>query len=212
VTSTPEHLVQLLIAEGIRDPRVLQAFREVPREAFVPAKFREVAYMDRPIPIPRDQVTTQPSLVARMVEALDIRSDDHVLEIGTGYGFQTAILAKLARFVWSVERHPDLAEAARENLAKAGITNVEVVEGDGTLGLAEHAPYDAVIVSAAFPHVPPPLADQLRIGGRLVQPVGPGGGEEVVLFGKTAEGLIRCRHLTWARFVRLFGRHGFEEA
>jgi protein-L-isoaspartate(D-aspartate) O-methyltransferase len=212
VTPTPEHLVQLLIAEGIGDRRLLQAFREVRREAFVPAKFREVAYTDQPIPIPRDQVTSQPSLVARMVEALDIRSDDQVLEIGTGYGFQTAILANLARFVWSIERYQDLAEAARENLAKAGITNVEVVEGDGTLGLAEHAPYDAVIVSAAFLQVPPPLADQLRIGGRLVQPVGPGGSDEVVLFSKPAEGLVRRQRLTWARFVRLFGRHGFEEA
>jgi protein-L-isoaspartate(D-aspartate) O-methyltransferase len=147
-----------------------------------------------------------------MVEALDIRSDDQVLEIGTGYGFQTAILAKLARFVWSIERYQDLAEAARENLAKAGITNLEVVEGDGTLGLAEHAPYDAVIVSAAFLRVPPPLANQLRIGGRLVQPVGPGGSDEVVLFSKTAERLVRRRRLTWARFVRLFGRHAFEEA
>jgi len=211
VGATPEDLVEVLMAEGIRDARILQAFREVPRELFVPPEFRALAYEDRPIPIPHGQVTTQPSLIARMIEALDLRGNEAVLEIGTGYGFQTALLAKLARFVWSIERYADLSEAARKNLRSARISNVELVVGDGTLGLPEHAPYDAIVVSAAFPKVPEPLAEQLAVGGRLVQPVGPGGHDEVVLFEKTPQGLVRRRRITWAHFVRLYGRHGFQD-
>jgi protein-L-isoaspartate(D-aspartate) O-methyltransferase len=211
VRGTPEDLVEVLVAEGIRDARILQALREVPRELFVPPEFRAFAYEDRPIPIPHGQVTTQPSLIARMIEALDLRGDEAVLEIGTGYGFQTALLAKLARFVWSIERYADLSEAARKNLQSARISNVELVVGDGTLGLPEHAPYDAIVVSAAFPKVPEPLIEQLAVGGRLVQPIGPGGHDEVVLFEKTPQGLVRRRHVTWAHFVRLYGRHGFQD-
>lgn len=206
---TQEDLVQALIAEGIRDARLIRAFREVPRAAFVPPEFVEQAYFDRPLPIPHGQVTTQPSLVARMVEALGLTGSERVLEVGTGHGFQTALLARLARFVWSIERWPDLAEAARENLARQGITNVEVVAGDGSLGLPEHAPYDAIIVSAAFPRVPPPLEAQLAPGGRLVQPIGFGGNEEVVLFEKGPRGLVRRRTVVLAHFVKLYGTHGF---
>ncbi len=206
---TQEDLVQAIIAEGIRDERLIQAFREVPRAAFVPPEFVEQAYFDRPLPIPHRQVTTQPSLVARMVEALGLTGSERVLEVGTGYGFQTALLARLARFVWSIERWPDIAEAARANLARQGITNVEVVVGDGSLGLPEHAPYDAIIVSAAFPRVPPPLEAQLAPGGRLVQPIGFGGNEEVVLFEKGPRGLVRRRTVTLAHFVKLYGTHGF---
>ena len=212
VGATPEDLVKMLIAEGIRDARLLQAFREVPRELFVPPEFRGLAYEDRPIPIPHGQVTTQPSLIARMIEALDLRGEEVVLEIGTGYGFQTALLAKLVRFVWSIERYADLSAAARENLAKAGIPNVALVVGDGTLGLPEHAPYDAIVVSAAFPEVPEPLVEQLAVGGRLVQPIGPGGNDEMVLFERKPQGLVRRRHVTWAHFVRLYGRHGFQNS
>jgi protein-L-isoaspartate(D-aspartate) O-methyltransferase len=129
--------------------------------------------------------------------------------VGAGYGFQTALLAALARKVWSVERWPDLAAAARANLGRSGARNVEVVVGDGSEGLLEHGPFDAIVVSAAFPRVPEPLADQLASGGRLVHPVGPGGMEEVVLFERTSRGLTRRRTLTGARFVRLYGRHGF---
>jgi protein-L-isoaspartate(D-aspartate) O-methyltransferase len=206
---TQEDLVQAIIAEGIRDERLIQAFREVPRAAFVPPELVAQAYLDRPLPIPHGQVTTQPSLVARMVEALGLTGSEHVLEVGTGYGFQTALLARLARFVWSIERWPDIAEAARANLARQGITNVEVVVGDGTLGLPEHAPYDAIIVSAAFPRVPPPLEAQLAPGGRLVQPIGFGGNEEVVLFEKSPQGLVRCCTVTLAHFVKLYGQYGF---
>ena len=161
---------------------MLAAIRSVPRASFVPRTDVGRAYVDRPIPIPHGLVTTQPSLVARMVEALALTRTERVLEVGTGYGWQTALLASLARFVWSVERWADLAATARRNLVREGIANVEVVVGDGSAGLRAEAPFDAIIVSAAFPHVPRPLAEQLAPGGRLVQPIGVGGDDEVTLF------------------------------
>jgi protein-L-isoaspartate(D-aspartate) O-methyltransferase len=209
--ATREDLVQTARDEGIRDERVLAALAEVPRDAFVPSEFTGDAYRDRPLPIPHDQVTTQPSLIARMIAALGLEGDEGVLEIGTGYGFQTALLARLARFVWSVERFPDLAAVARRNLAGQDLENVEVSVGDGTEGLAEHAPFDAIVVSAAFPEVPAKLAEQLGEGGRLVQPIGFGGNEEVVLFVRTSKGLVRRATVTGAHFVRLYGRHGFPD-
>ena len=204
-----EDLVREIAAEGVLDPHVLRALRKVPRAGFVPSDLVEWAYLDRPLPIPHGQVTTQPSLVARMIEALALEGSERVLEIGAGYGFQTALLAYLSSFVWGVERWPDIADISRENLSHHGVTNVEVVAGDGTEGLTEHAPYDAILVAAAFPSVPPPLAEQLAPGGRLVQPIGSGGEEEVVLFEKGKEGLKRRRTITGARFVRLHGKHAF---
>jgi protein-L-isoaspartate(D-aspartate) O-methyltransferase len=206
---TQDDLVQAVLATGVRDERVLDAFRAVPRAGFAPPELAARAYVDEPLPIPHGQVTTQPSLVARMVEGLGLTGTENVLEIGTGYGFQTALLAHLARFVWSVERWPDIAAVARANLARHGIANVAVIVGDGTEGLPEHAPFDAIIVSAAFPRVPPPLVEQLALGGRLVQPIGPGGMEEVVLFEKGPRELVPRRVLTGAHFVRLYGKHGF---
>jgi protein-L-isoaspartate(D-aspartate) O-methyltransferase len=141
-----------------------------------------------------------------MVEALSLDGDERVLEIGTGYGWQTALLAELAREVFSVERFPDLADAARSALA--GRVNVTVVVGDGSQGLPEHAPFDEILVAAAYPSVPAPLAEQLAEGGRLVQPLGPGGAEDVVLFQKRDGALRRARSLGGAHFVRLHGRHG----
>jgi protein-L-isoaspartate(D-aspartate) O-methyltransferase len=205
---SPDDLVKA-VAEQVSDARVLEAFRAVPRAAFVPPELVREAYVDEPLPIPHGQVTTQPSLVARMVEALGLGGDERVLEVGSGYGFQTAILAFLADFVWSVERWPDLAAVARENLARQGIENAEVVVGDGSEGLRDRAAFDAIVVSAAFPKVPSPLAEQLASGGRLVQPLGPGGYEDVVVFEQTDAGLERGRTITGARFVQLFGRHGF---
>lgn len=198
-------------AAGVGDARVLKAIAEIPREGFVPPERSARARLDEPVPIPHGQVTTQPSLSARMIAALDLEGEERALEIGTGHGYQTALLARLAREVWSVERHPDLAETARANLAAHGVENVEVVVGDGTLGWPPAAPYRAILVSAAFPEVPPPLAAQLAEGGRLVQPIGPGGGENVTLFVKEREGLRARRSLTGARFVRLVGAHGFRE-
>ena len=204
-------LARAVSAAGVRDPRVLEALREVPRANFVPPDLAERAYLDLPLPIAHDQVTTQPSLSAKMIEALGLSGAERVLEVGTGYGFQTALLAHLSGFVWSIERWQDVAETARGNLARHGATNVCVVAGDGTEGLPEHAPYDAILVSAAFPTVPPPLAHQLAVGGRLVQPIGSGGAEAVILFEKDHEGLVRRHTITGANFVRLYGAHAFPE-
>ena len=196
---------------GVHDERLLTAIAEVPRTGFVPGEYRARAHIDTPVPIAHDQVTTQPSLVARMVDALALSGDETVLEIGTGYGWQTALLARLAAEVWSIERFATLADTARANLDAHGVTNARLVVGDGTLGLPDHAPYDAIIVAAAFPEVPRPLVDQLAEGGRLVQPIGRGGSEDVVLFTKREGAPVSVRVLTGARFVRLVGAFGFPE-
>jgi protein-L-isoaspartate(D-aspartate) O-methyltransferase len=206
---TSSDLVATLRTEGIRDARLLDAVRAVRRGDFVPPSLAGRAYHDVPLRIPHDQVTTQPSLVVKMIEALALTGSERVLEVGTGYGWQTALLAQLGGDVWSVERWPDLAETARENLSRHGVQNATVVVGDGSEGLAEHAPFDAIIVSAAFPSVPEPLAEQLTVGGRMVQPIGPGGREDVVLFERRPEGLLARRTVTGAHFVRLVGRRAF---
>lgn len=201
-------LLGALDAAGIRDRRILDAFARVRRELFVPAGSQVEAPLDRPIRIGLGQVTTQPSLVARMIEALRLEGGARVLEIGTGYGYQTAILAELAAEVWSVERFAELAATATTNLRRAGYRSVEVVVGDGTLGLPAHAPYDAVVVAAAAPAVPPPLVEQLKEGGRLVMPIGPGGDDEVIAFRRFSGVLRREATLCHAYFVPLIGRHG----
>lgn len=193
------------------DRRVLDAFRRVPRNRFVPPEWEERAYEDRPIPIPHGQVTTQPSLIARMVAGLRLEGHERVLEVGTGLGFQTAILAVLAREVFSIERFPDLAEWARRNLEAAGFAGVTVVVGDGTKGLPERAPFDATVVSAAAPAVPGPLVEQLAEGGRLVHPLGPGGDETVIAYRKDQGRLVEKARLTPATFVPLVGEHGLPE-
>jgi protein-L-isoaspartate(D-aspartate) O-methyltransferase len=192
---------------GVRNERVLAAITAVPRVEFVPAAYAVRADIDAPIPIPDGQVTTQPSLVARMIEALALEGDERVLEIGTGYGWQTALLSELAREVFSVERFADLAETAQAALDDR--ENVVIVVGDGSEGLPEHAPFDAILVAAAYPDVPDPLAQQLTEGGRLVQPLGPGGDEDVVLFQQRGGALHRVRSVGLANFVRLHGRHAF---
>jgi protein-L-isoaspartate(D-aspartate) O-methyltransferase len=193
----------------VRDERLLAVMAEVPRASFVPPGSADEAYVDEPVRIPHRQVTTQPSLVAKMVEALELTGDERVLEVGTGYGYQTALLARLAGEVWSIELWSDLSAAARASLAGQRIANVHLVVGDGSRGLPEHAPFDAIVVSAAFPTVPAPLVEQLIVGGLLVQPIGYGGSEDVVQFRKGERGLTRVRSLTAARFVRLYGEHGY---
>lgn len=209
--SGPEQLARLVRAARVRDERVLAAIASVRRTGFVPVEHRERAYRDEPIPIPHEQVTTQPSLVAAMLEALALEGSERVLEVGTGHGFQTALLARLAGRVFSVERFADLAETARGNLARQGVRDVEVVVGDGTAGLPEHAPFHAIVVSAAFTSVPEPLADQLAEAGRLVQPLGPGGHDHVTLFERRGAGLERRASVTLAHFVKLYGAHGFTQ-
>jgi protein-L-isoaspartate(D-aspartate) O-methyltransferase len=203
----------VLQAEGIRDRRVLAAFRAVPRALFVPAEAVGQAYLDEPLRIPRGQVTTQPSLIAAMVAALGLTGGERVLEVGTGLGFQAAVLGALVPRgrVWTVERFADLAERASANLAAAGIANVTVVVADGTLGWPPAAPYDAVVVAAAAPRVPAPLAAQLAEGGRLVQPLGPGGDELVTLLRKRRGRLVEQGMVVPAHFVRLVGAHGLPE-
>src|SRR5437867_3751643 len=205
----PADLVAASRAHGVRDPRLLEAIAAVPRAQFVPPDLAAHAYQDAPLPIPHGQVTTQPSLVTQMVEALELSSSDRVLEIGTGFGWQTAVLARLAGEVWTVERWEDIARTARMHLERQGVDNATVVVGDGSAGLPEHAPYDAILVAAAFPQVPAPLVEQLAEGGRLVQPIGVGGVDEVVLFEKRGGVLERRRLVTGAHFVRLYGEHGF---
>ncbi len=196
---------------GVRDERVLEAMAAVPRQAYVPLEDVAAAERDRPLPIGGGQVTTQPSLVALMVEAAGLQGSERVLEVGAGLGYEAAVLAKLAREVWSVERRPELAEAAAANLAAEGVDNAHVVVGDGSEGLPEHAPYDAIVVAAAHPRVPPPLIAQLAPGGRLVHPVGPSGHEDVTLFRRRDDGrLVRVRSIVGAHFVPLRGRHGFD--
>jgi protein-L-isoaspartate(D-aspartate) O-methyltransferase len=195
-------LARLVGREGVSD-RVTEAFRAIDRADFVPHDARAEAYADRPIPIPEGQTTSQPSLIARMIDVASVQADDRVLEVGTGYGFQTALLAHLAREVVSIDRHESLAARARANLERAGVRNVTVLTGDGWQGAPEHAPFEAIVVSAAASEVPRALTDQLSDGGRLVIPVRAPMGDEVLLFVKRGGELVRDRLVTPARFVPL---------
>jgi protein-L-isoaspartate(D-aspartate) O-methyltransferase len=197
-----------LRARGIRDERVLAAMFQVPRHEFVSAEYRDQAYEDHPVPIGEGQTLSQPYIVAIMLEALALKPSDTVLEIGTGSGYQTALLAELTGQVYSVERHASLVRAAQATLARLGYKNVEVVLGDGSHGLPALAPFDAIIVSAAAPQIPPPLFEQLREGGRMVIPVGPAHAQELQLVRKQA-GQPVIASLEGCRFVPLIGSEGY---
>lgn len=200
---TQEGLARLVEKERVRDQRVVDAFRSVDRADFVPESFRAHAYRDRPVGLPEDQTTSQPSLIARMIDAVGPRETGRALEVGTGYGFQTALLATLCAHVTSIERHRSLAEAARTNLERAGFHNVDVIVGDGWAGYEPNAPYDVIIVSAAADEVPSALVRQLADGGRLVIPVRESTGDNVYLFHKQGARLERIGLITPARFVPL---------
>jgi len=194
---------------GIRDQRVLDAMARVPRHEFVITEYRAEAYEDHPLPIAEGQTLSQPYIVAAMLATLALDPSAIVLEIGTGSGYQTALLAELVQHVYSVERLPDLARAAAAILSRLGYRNTTVVVGDGSLGLPEHAPYDAIVVSAAAPGVPQPLFDQLREGGRMIIPVGPAQAQELQLISKR-EGMAVSTPMEACRFVPLIGEQGYE--
>lgn len=197
-----------IVARGVKDPRVLDAMREVPRHLFVPPGSGTEAYDDRPIPIGSGQTISQPYMVAIMTELLHVSPEDRVLEIGTGSGYQAAILSRLASHVLSIERHASLADRARDTFAALGFTNIEVVVGDGTEGYPSRAPFERILVTAGAPSTPETLKQQLAVGGRLVIPVGPGGFQHLVLVDRTLSGFTEALG-EGCVFVPLVGRHGW---
>ena len=198
-----------LIPRGIKDKRVLDAVKKVPRHLFVDEAFYGQAYGDFPLPIGEEQTISQPFMVAVMTEALELKGDERVLELGTGSGYQTAILAELCHKVFSIERISPLAGRARKVLDKLGYGNVVVKIGDGTLGWKEEATFDAIIVTAGAPEIPQPLTEQLKIGGRLVIPVGGEFMQSLIRIRKT-EKVIEKEDLGGCRFVKLIGEHGWK--
>ena len=195
---------------GIKDQRVIQALRELPRHLFVPGDETSLAYTDRPLPLGSGQTISQPYMVALMTEALALQGWEKVLEIGTGSGYQGAVLSMLSARVFSIERVGALAERARRTLEKLEIRNIEIIEANGSLGLPEEAPFDAIVVTAAAPSVPRPLLDQLADGGRLVLPVGDRYTQNLVRITKEAGNLHR-ESLGLCAFVPLIGSEGWDE-
>lgn len=195
---------------GIRDARVLAAMRKIPRHVFVDPSLARQAYEDSPLPIGEGQTISQPYMVAIMTAALALVGDERVLEVGTGSGYQTAVLAELANWVYSIERIPSLAERAEKTLARLGYENISNRVGDGSRGWPEAAPFRAIIVTAGSPTVPRPLVEQLQIGGRLVVPVGPPHAQTLRRVLKKEEG-IEQEELVGCVFVKLVGEHGWDE-
>lgn len=198
-----------LRSRGIHDERLLTAMYKVPRHEFVGQESWKDAYADHPVVIGEQQTTSQPYMIAAMIQAAQIKQEDRVLEIGAGSGYQTAVLAELASQVFAVERYDSLADAAGKALERLGYRNVKVIAGDGSLGLPEAAPFNAIIVSAAAPRVPPALIEQLAPGGRLVIPVGDSQEQVVQLVQRDLNGYITLRTLEGCRFVPLIGQQGF---
>jgi protein-L-isoaspartate(D-aspartate) O-methyltransferase len=202
-------MVQVQLRDrGIRDERVLGAMLRVPRHEFVAPEFQDRAYDDSPLPIAEGQTISQPFIVALMLEALALQPTHSVLEIGTGSGYETALLAELAAHVFTIERHAALAHNAKEILAQLGYNNVILMLGDGSQGLAVHAPYDAIVVAAGAPHIPHSLLKQLREGGRMVIPVGPRGAQDLQLV-ENAHGVPIVSTISGCRFVPLIGAEGY---
>lgn len=199
---------QQIQARGITNPRILEAFGKVPRHAFVSEAQLAKAYEDYPLAIGESQTISQPYMVAVMTRELNPQAQEKILEIGTGSGYQTAILAELAGHVWSLERIPVLAEAARERLAALGYRNITLLEGDGTKGYAEAAPYDGILVTAAAPNVPQPLLNQLAVNGKLVIPVGGIYSQELIVAVRRETGIEQYQR-GGCVFVKLIGEHGW---
>jgi len=197
-----------LVARGIKDPRVISAMRKVPRHLFVEEALQGQAYSDHPLPIGEKQTISQPYMVALMTEALQLKGNEKMLEIGSGSGYQTAVLAELAEKVFSVERIRSLAIRARNLLFSLGYFNVEIKIFDGTYGWLEQSPFDAILVTAGAPDIPQPLIDQLTVGGRLVIPVGDASIQDLFRVTKTEEG-TRKEDLGGCRFVKLIGKYGW---
>ncbi len=197
-----------LVKRGIRSRAVLDAMLKIPRHEFVPPEHRAQAYGDHPIPLAEGQTISQPFIVARSLQALALSGSESVFEVGTGSGYQTALLAQLAREVYSIERYPTLAESAKTILGHLGLNNVKVIVGDGSNGLAEFAPYGAILVSAAAPAIPQSLLDQLSDNGRMVLPVGPREAQELQLV-RTLDGKVTVEVLEGCCFVPLIGAGGY---
>ena len=193
---------------GIHDERVLQAMLRIPRDEFVPEGYKSQAYEDHPIPIGEDQTISQPFIIAVSLQALALRGDEGVLEVGTGSGYQAALLAVMARTVYSIERFATLAKGAETILGRLGLNHVKVIVGDGSHGLKEFAPFDAILVSAAAPSVPQSLLGQLSENGRMVVPVGPPHAQELQLVRKQT-GKVLVETLEGCRFVPLIGAEGY---
>lgn len=199
-------------ARGIDNSQVLEAMRNTPRHLFVPDNMVSMAHSDRPLPIGQDQTISQPYIVAYMTQCLRIRGGERVLEVGTGLGYQAAVLARIAFEVYTIERYPDLAENARKVLRDLGYDNVHVACGDGTKGWPEKAPFDAIIATASGPRVPEPLKEQLNMGGRIVMPVGAYRmGQNIVRLTKGAGGKFQEENLLGVAFVPMVGEEGWEK-
>lgn len=198
-----------LRSRGIHDERVLAAMAKVPREEFIPNEDAANAYGDFPLAIGEGQTISQPYIVAAMVEELELDTEDRVLEVGTGTGYEAAILGELAADVWSIERHAELADKARVILRRLGYNSVHVLHGDGSLGLVEHAPFNKILVAAAAPRVPETLVSQLADGGRLVVPVGTRSEQQVEVIRKLGDQVSITKH-DLCRFVPLVGAQGWE--
>jgi protein-L-isoaspartate(D-aspartate) O-methyltransferase len=199
-----------IVTRGVKDQRVLAALRRVPRHEFLPEAIRGMAYGDHALPLGEGQTMSQPYMVALMTELLDLKGTERVLEIGTGSGYQAAVLAELCEKVYTVERIKTLAEKARAVLDRLGYKRVAIKIYDGTYGWKEMAPFDAIVVTAGAPDIPAPLVEQLRDGGRMVIPVGERYGQMLVKVVKTAEGLVTEKSIP-CMFVPLIGNHGWNE-
>jgi protein-L-isoaspartate(D-aspartate) O-methyltransferase len=204
-------LVDTLRQKGVRDLAVLHAVRQVPRHLFVPESVRHRAYDDAALPIGAGQTISQPYVQARYLELIGLTGRERVLEVGTGSGYQTALLAVLTETVFSVERLPALAASARTALESAGIRNATVLVGDGTLGWRPFAPYDAILVAAASPEIPEPLVEQLAPGGRMVIPLGDRDTQSLTLVRRDPAAGVQITTLGDVRFVPLVGKHGFND-